>query len=252
MVEIFILSIIQGISEFIPVSSSSHLIVSSKVFNFSNESLSIDVSLHIGSFIAVILYFRKELLNFLQNKELFLRILISSLPVMIVGYFLTRYELIHQLRSLKIIGWTTIIFGIFLFLSDKNENKKKLKDNFNVKSAFFIGLLQILSLIPGVSRSGIAITASRFLKFNRSDSAKISFFLSIPILAAVSVYGLNNILTSDNPIFSNLNLIAIFLSFIFSYFTIKYFLIYLKKFNLSIFVLYRILLGLLVLTFAYL
>ncbi len=252
MVEIFILSIIQGISEFIPISSSSHLIIISKVFNFSNESLSIDVSLHIGSFIAVIFYFRKELLNFLQNKELFLRILISSLPVMIVGYLLTRYELIHQLRSLKIIGWTTIIFGIFLFLSDKNENKKKLKDNFNVKSAFFIGLLQILSLIPGVSRSGIAITASRFLKFNRSDSAKISFFLSIPILAAVSVYGLNNILISDNPIFSNLNLIAIFLSFIFSYFTIKYFLIYLKKFNLNIFVLYRILLGLLVLTFAYL
>ncbi len=252
MVEIFILSIIQGISEFIPISSSSHLIIISKVFNFSNESLSIDVSLHIGSFIAVIFYFRKELLNFLQNKELFLRILISSLPVMIVGYLLTRYELIHQLRSLKIIGWTTIIFGIFLFLSDKNENKKKLKDNFNVKSAFFIGLLQILSLIPGVSRSGIAITASRFLKFNRSDSAKISFFLSIPILAAVSVYGLNNILISDNPIFSNLNLIAIFFSFIFSYFTIKYFLIYLKKFNLNIFVLYRILLGLLVLTFAYL
>ena len=251
MVEIFILSIIQGISEFIPISSSSHLIIISKVFNFSNESLSIDVSLHIGSFIAVIFYFRKELLNFLQNKELFLRILISSLPVMIVGYLLTRYELIHQLRSLKIIGWTTIIFGIFLFLSDKNENKKKLKDNFNVKSAFFIGLLQILSLIPGVSRSGIAITASRFLKFNRSDPQNI-FFLSIPILAAVSVYGLNNILISDNPIFSNLNLIAIFLSFIFSYFTIKYFLIYLKKFNLNIFVLYRILLGLLVLTFAYL
>ena len=89
MVEIFILSIIQGISEFIPISSSSHLIIISKVFNFSNESLSIDVSLHIGSFIAVIFYFRKELLNFLQNKELFLRILISSLPVMIVGYLFT-------------------------------------------------------------------------------------------------------------------------------------------------------------------
>ena len=112
--------------------------------------------------------------------------------------------------------------------------------------------MQILSLVPGVSRSGIAITASRFLKFDRSESAKISFFLSIPILAAVSVYGLNNILTSDSSVFSSLNLIAIFLSFVFSYFTIKYFLIYLKKFNLNIFVLYRILLGLLVLIFAHL
>tara|TARA_B100001029_G_C15048811_1_gene449152 strand:+ start:1404 stop:2162 length:759 start_codon:yes stop_codon:yes gene_type:complete len=252
MGEIFILSIVQGISEFIPVSSSSHLIIISEIFNFTNQSFSIDVSLHIGSFIAVIYYFRKELLDFFHNKKLFLRILISSLPVMIVGYFLTRYELIHQLRSIKIIGWTTIIFGIFLFLSDKFENKKKLKDNFDIKSAFFIGLLQILSLVPGVSRSGIAITASRFLKFDRSESAKISFFLSIPILAAVSVYGLNNILTSDSSVFSSLNLIAIFLSFVFSYFTIKYFLIYLKKFNLNIFVLYRILLGLLVLIFAYL
>ena len=109
-------------------------------------------------------------------------------------------------------------------------------------------MLQILSLIPGVSRSGITITAARFLKFKRSDSAKISFLLSLPTLAAVSIYGLKNIFLSENLNYSTINLIAIFLSGIFSYLTIKYFLIYLKKFNLNLFVIYRIVLGIFILS----
>ena len=252
MIEIFILSIIQGVTEFLPVSSSSHLIIISKYLNFENQGLSIDVSLHIGSFIAVITYFRKDIVNFIKNKELFFKIFLSSIPVMLTGFLLVKFELINQLRNLQVIGWTTIIFGILLYLSDKFSVENKIDNNFTIKSAIIIGVLQIFSLIPGVSRSGITITAARILKFNRFDSAKISFFLSIPTLAAVSFFGFKNLYISNNLDFSTLNLTSIFLSFVFSFITIKFFLNYIKNFNLNIFVIYRIVLGIFLLIIAYL
>ncbi len=252
MIEVFILSIIQGITEFLPVSSSSHLIIISEYLNFENRSLSIDVSLHIGSFIAVITYFRKDIVNFIKNKELFFKIFLSSIPVMLTGFVLVKFELINQLRNFQVIGWTTIIFGILLYISDKFGIENKIDNNFTIKSAMIIGILQIFSLIPGVSRSGITITAARILKFNRYDSAKISFLLSIPTLAAVSFYGFKNLAISNNFDFSILNLTSILLSFIFSLITIKFFLNYIRNFNLNIFVIYRIILGIFLLTIAYL
>ena len=252
MIEIIILSIIQGVTEFLPVSSSSHLIIISEYLNFENQSLSIDVSLHIGSFIAVITYFRKDIINFIKNKELFFKIFLSSIPVMLIGFLLVKFELIDQLRNLQVIGWTTIIFGILLYISDKFSIENKIDNNFTIKSAMIIGILQILSLIPGVSRSGITITAARILKFNRFDSAKISFLLSIPTLAAVSFFGLKNLVVSNNLDFSVLNLVSIFLSFVFSLITIKFFLNYIKNFNLNIFVIYRIILGIFLIIIAYL
>ena len=250
MIEIILLSIIQGITEFLPISSSSHLILISNYINFDNKGLSIDVSLHIGSFLAVVLYFKEDILNFLKNKDLFFKILISSIPVMLVGFILVQFDLIDHLRNIKIIAWTTIIFGLLLFVSDKFEIKKSMSNSFNYKSAIFIGILQILSLIPGVSRSGITISAARMLKFNRYDSAKISFLISIPTLAAVSLFGLKNLIISNDINFSFLNLIAIFLSFIFSFLTIKFFLKYIKNFSLNVFVAYRIILGIILLIFS--
>ena len=252
MIEIFILSFIQGITEFIPVSSSSHLILISKLLNFENQSLSIDVSLHIGSLLAVLVYFYRDIINFIENKNLFLKIFISSLPVMIVGFLLVETGVIDQIRNIKIIAWTTLIFGFLLYLSDKFKLEKNLEKNFSYKSAIFIGLFQILSLVPGVSRSGIAITAARLLNFKRVDAAKISFLLSIPILSAVSFFGLKNLILSENIYFAKVNLISIFLSFLFSLITIKYFLRYIVKFNLNIFVYYRIFLALILFVIAYL
>ena len=230
MIEIFILSIIQGITEFLPVSSSSHLILISKYFNFSNQGLSIDVSLHIGSFIAVLVYFHKDIVSLLDNKILFLKILISSMPVMIVGFYLVETGIIDKIRDIKVIAFTTIIFGVLLFISDKFNLEKNINENFTFKSAFFIGFFQVLSLIPGVSRSGIAITAARLLSFKRMI---LENFISnsIPILGAVSVFGIKNLILSDNLNFTYLNLLSIITSFIFSYLTIKYFLKYIKKFD---------------------
>ena len=252
MIEIFILSLVQGITEFLPISSSSHLILISKYQNFKSQSLSIDVSLHIGSFIAVLFYFYKDIINFYENKILFLKILISSIPTMIIGFFLVKSGIIDKIRVLEIIAWTTLIFGFLLYLSDKFKLEKNIKNDFNFKSAIIIGFLQILSLIPGVSRSGIAITAARFLSFKRIDAAKISFLLSIPILGSVSVYGLTNILTLEDTRFTLMNLIAIVFSFLVSFITIKYFLKYISKFSLDVFVYYRVFLGLALIILTYL
>ena len=250
MIETLILSIVQGITEFLPISSSSHLILISKFTNYHAQSLSIDVSLHVGSFIAILTYFRKDIFNFVSNKDLFLKIIVSSIPIILVGFALVKTGLIEKLRNIQAIGWTTIIFGLLLYLSDKFKLTKNIENNFNYKSAIFIGIIQVISLIPGVSRSGISITAARFLNFKRVDSAKISFLLSIPTLGAVSIYGVSNIVSS-NVSFSILNISAIVLSFIFSLITIKYFIEYIKNFSLNLFVYYRVILGVILLYFAY-
>jgi undecaprenyl-diphosphatase len=251
VIEILILSLIQGVAEFLPVSSSSHLIIASEYLKLE-KSLPIDVSLHLGSFLAVIVYFYKDVLNFYKDKIIFFKIIISSIPVMLVGFILVETNLIEKIRNIETIAWTTLIFGVLLFVSDKFTIKKTIEKNFSFKSAIFIGSLQILALIPGVSRSGIAITAARFLGFERVDSAKISFLISIPILGAVSIFGFKNIIFSETQEFAELNLLAIIFAFFFSLISIKYFLSYLNKFSLNIFVYYRVLLGIILLALAYL
>ena len=252
MFEVVILSLVQGVTEFIPISSSSHLILISEYVNFENQSLSIDVSLHIGSFLAVITYFYKDIINFTKNKDLFFKIIVSSLPVIIAGWFLVHTNFIENLRNIKIIGWTTIIFGLLLYISDKFGVHKKIESNFNIKSAVIIGLFQILALVPGVSRSGIIITGARFLKFDRIEAAKISFLLSIPALTAWSLYGFYELIKQNNSFLNIGAILTVLCSFIFSYLTIKFFLVYLKRFNLSFFVAYRVILGVVLLILVYL
>ena len=252
MIEIFILSLIQGITEFLPISSSSHLILISEYLAFNNQALNIDVSLHIGSFFAVIVFFRKDIYNFINNKELLFKIIFSSIPIMLVGFILIRFDLIEQLRNIKVIGWTTLLFGILLYFSDKVALEKDIQSIFSFRTAIFIGLLQVLSLIPGVSRSGITITGARIFKFKRYDAAKISFLLSIPTLAAVSIFGFNNLIKAGNFEFSLLMIASIILSYLFSFITIKYFLKYIKNFTLNVFVAYRVILGSILLLISYL
>jgi undecaprenyl-diphosphatase len=251
-IEIFILALIQGVSEFLPISSAAHFVLISKYYEFNNQNLLIDICLHLGSLIAIIFYFRKDLFNFIQNKRLLIKILIGTIPIIPVGYILYQTGLINHLRNLEIIGWTTLIFGIILYISDKAKSNKNIITDFTNKSAIIVGLFQVISLIPGVSRSGITITSGRFLGFNRFDSAKISFFLSIPTLAAASVLGVYNIYKEGSAELNFLAIIAVIFSSIFSYFTIALFLNYIRKFNLNVFVIYRIFLSLLILFIVYL
>ena len=250
-VETLILSIIQGISEFIPVSSSAHLLIISRLSDFNVSNLQLDISLHLGSLLAIILFFRKELLNIINNKNIFLLIILGSIPLVIVGYIFYSTNLIDQFRNLKVVAWTTLIFGILLYFSDKFELKNKISSELNIKSIIIIGLFQILAIIPGVSRSGIVITASRFLKFNRVESSKIAFYLSIPALAGASVLGFKDVI-EDQINFDAIFIFSTSASFLFSYFTIKYFLIYVKMFSLSFFVIYRIVLSIILFSIIYL
>lgn len=248
--EVFVLSVVQGISEFLPVSSSAHLFLISEIYEFKSQSLSLDVSLHLGSLLAIILYFRKDLFNIFNDRKLLLLIFFGSLPLIIVGFIVFKTGAISVLRNIEMIAWISLIFAFILFLSDKIKIKKKFETNLDIKNILIIGIFQILALIPGVSRSGIVITIGRFLKFNRVDSTKISFYLSIPALAGASFLGLQDII-KNNLEFNLIILIASILSFIFSYLTIKYFLIYVKKYSLNIFVYYRIFIALLILAITY-
>ena len=215
MIEVIFLSVVQGVTEFLPISSSAHLIIVSKFLNFNNGNLTLDISLHLGSLLAIIFYFKKDLFEFINNKILFLKILLSSIPVVIFGFFLIKLNLIDFLRSSKIIGWTTIIFGLLLYFSDLVKIKTSTIKNFKYSHAFFVGLFQVLSLVPGVSRSGITITAARFLNYSRVDSAKISFLISIPTLCAVSFYNLQNLIVKDSLEVNILNFWGMLLSFFF-------------------------------------
>ena len=240
--EIFLLSTIQGVSEFIPVSSSAHLFLISDFYNFKVQSLLTDIGLHLGSLLAIITYFHSDLSNIFKNKNLLFLIIFGSLPVIIVGAIIYQTNLITYLRNIEIIAWTTLVFAILLYFADKVKVNKKLNTKLNLRTIIIIGCFQILALVPGVSRSGIVITAGRFLKFNRYDSTKISFYLSIPAIAGASFLGLKD-LHQETVDFNSMILFTVLLSYFFSYFTIKYFLIFVKRFDLKLFIIYRILLS---------
>ena len=250
IIEIIILSLIQGVSEFLPISSSAHLIVVSSLYEFKASSLLIDVSLHLGSLLAIIFFFKNELFDIKNNQKLLLLMIFGSIPLIIVGYILYKTEIIYFLRDIKIIAWTTLIFGIILYFADKCRFDKKISSNLNLKTILYIGLFQTLALIPGVSRAGITMTASRFLRFNRFDSSKISFLLAIPALAGASLLSLKDVFGQSFEV-NYLILIAITLSFLSSYFTVKFFIEYINKFSLNIFVIYRIVVAIILFVIIY-
>lgn len=251
MFETILLSIIQGVTEFLPISSSAHLIIFSSLTNFHNQNLTMDVSLHLGSLLAIIFFFKKKIFNFIINKPLIIKIIISSLPTIVIGFFFVKFDIIDQFRNIYVIGFSTIIFGLLLYISDKSIIKKNIINDLSIKESLYIGLLQALALIPGVSRSGITLTGARFLKFDRITSAEISFLLSIPTLFAASVYNILKIIKLENIQITTNNFWAIVMSFVFSLITLKFFIKFLKKFSLIFFVIYRFLLGIIILIYAH-
>ena len=245
IIEIIILSLVQGVSEFLPISSSAHLIIISTLYEFKSSSLLIDISLHLGSLFAIVFFCRKELLDLQNNQKLLTLIIVGSIPLMVVGYILYTTNLIYYLRNIKVIAWTTLIFAIILFFADRRRFDKKISSNLNLKTILYIGFFQVLALIPGVSRAGITMTAARLFRFNRFDSSKISFLLAIPALAGASALSLKDVLNQSFD-FNYLIIFAITFSFLFSYFTVKFFLDYINTFSLNVFIIYRILIAILI------
>ena len=143
-IEILILSAVQGISEFLPISSSAHLIIVSNLYELKTSSLLIDISLHLGSLLAIIFFFRKDLFDLRNNQKLLSLIIVGSIPLIIFGYILYTTELIHLLRNIEVIAWTTLFFGIILYFSDQRNTDQNISTNLNVKSIYLLGYFKFL------------------------------------------------------------------------------------------------------------
>ena len=255
-IQIFYLSLLQGITEFLPVSSSGHLVLLSKFSNFPDQGLALDVAVHVGSILAVMIYFSSTIWEmikgvfktyFLPNfknegSKLFWLIVIGTIPAVIAG-FLLKESGMEWLRDTRVIGWTILGYGILLFIADKCSMTIRQIKHVGVLDAIMIGCAQCLALIPGTSRSGITITMARFLGFERREAAKFSMLLSIPaIVAAATLTGwevwqqgnLKEIIwIFDGVIYS-------YLSSIIAIYVVMW---WLKKSTFMPFVVYRIILG---------
>ena len=257
---IIILSLIQGITEFLPISSSAHLIIIPEFFLNIDSSRGFDVSLHFGSLLAVIYYLKKDLIKIIldtiflkKDNEGFIilkNLIISTIPVIIVG-FLVHINNFDIIRSLEVIGWTTLIFGILLGIADRNLKVIKFFKNLNLKDALAIGIAQTLAIIPGTSRSGIVITAGLWMGFSRFDASKYSLLLSIPVIIAATTLESINLFLEKGFFFNNEMIMGIILSFCVALITITLFMKWINKASLKIFVAYRIMLGILILVYAY-
>ncbi|MBR1601472.1 MAG: undecaprenyl-diphosphate phosphatase [Alphaproteobacteria bacterium] len=262
--QIIWLSLLQGITEFLPVSSSGHLILFSKFTDFPDQGAAMDIALHIGSIIAVIIYFSHTLLEILKgliktkllpNKkvegaQLFYLLIVATLPILFCGAALKFFGT-DWLRSTKLIGWNILLYAIALWLMDTWAVTVRKIRNLEYKDALFIGLAQCLALLPGTSRSGVTITMSRFLGMERREAAKFSMLLAIPaILAAGLLAGIELCKDGNMQQISNA-LDAIGYSFIFSMGAIFILMQWLKKWSFLPFVIYRVVLGTLLLLDAY-
>ena len=257
---IIILSLVQGITEFLPISSSAHLIIIPEFFLNIDSSRGFDVSLHFGSLLAVIYYLKKDLMKIISDtmnlkidNEGFItlkNLIISTTPVIIVG-FLVHINNFDIIRSIEVIGWTTLLFGILLGIADRNLKVVKYFKSLNLKDALVIGIAQILAIIPGTSRSGIVITAGLYMGFSRFDASKYSLLLSIPVIIAATTLESINLFIEKGFFFNNEMIMGVILSFCFALITITLFMNWINKASLKIFVAYRIMLGILILVYVY-
>ena len=252
---IFILGIIQGITEFLPISSSGHLIVAGKFFAFNQQSLLIDVSLHLGTLGAVLLFFREETKILLLNSHnvftaksdqntLFTKnIFFATVPIVIVGGFLFVFGIAEILRNLQIIALATIFFGVLLYFADLKSSGNISSKELTISKSLLIGIIQILSIIPGTSRAGVVYTGCRFLNLNRIDAARFSMLLSIPVIILSSAIPIIQLVKTPTQENFALSIIGFIVAFLVAYFSIELLLKWLKSHSMIPFVIYRIIFG---------
>lgn len=248
------LAIIQGLSEFLPVSSSAHLILPSEILGWPDQGLAFDVAVHVGSLAAVLIYFRDDILALLSAwfDSIFVRrhtaesrmawcLAIGTIPAGLAGLLLS--DLIElYLRSMEVIAFTTIFFGLLLAWADVFARGTKGLTEFTWKSALVVGVAQALALIPGTSRSGVTMTAALGLGFDRQTAARFSFLLAIPIIALSGAYKGLQLLHEDSVALFEISVGAV-LSGITAYICIHSFLRFVERVGMMPFVIYRMFLG---------
>lgn len=259
-----ILALIQGVTEFLPVSSSGHLALYPLLTGAADQGLKLDVATHIGSLAAVMIYFRSDvataargairLLRWdVMNREahLALLLIVATVPAVLAGAALAATGGAEALRSLAVIGWATLIGGGLLYLADRFGAAVKTEQGWTLKDAALIGLAQAVALIPGMSRSGVTISAARALGYGRVDAARVSFLMSIPVTLAASLLVLVEVMKSGDVALQTDIAVAALLSFVAAYAAIALFLRMLRTWSMNVFVVYRLALGAGLLAIAY-
>jgi undecaprenyl-diphosphatase len=253
--QIIVLAIVQGLTEFLPISSSAHLILVPIILHWPDQGLVFDVALHVGSLIAVMYYFRVEIINMSgawfasvfkqqhnQDSRLAWWVILGTIPAVIVGMFFKDY-IETELRSPLVIAWATIGFGFLLGIADRVQRHVRSEYTLCLKDVLIVGCFQALALIPGTSRSGITMTAGLFLGLNRAAAARYSFLLSIPIIVASGLFKTRDLIESQVTIEWSMLLLAVALSALSAWLCIHFFLRLINRVGMMPFVIYRLVLG---------
>lgn len=261
---LLLLAVIQGITEFLPVSSSGHLILLPYLIGVDDQGLVIDVAVHIGTLFAVILFFRQDVALCISGlprlltghidtpgSRLAFLLVVATIPVLAAGSLLHFTGLVHLLRSATIVGWTMLIFGILLYWADRQTVSHKTSSDWTLRDAVTLGLWQIIALIPGTSRSGITITGARFLGYGRAEAARLSMLMSIPTIAASGVLlGAEVLVTADVSAARDGAIAAVF-SFLAALLALSLMMRMLRSVSFTPYVIYRVILGVVLLWIAY-
>ncbi len=264
LLHLFVLAIVQGITEFLPVSSSGHLILLPLVMHIPDQGLAIDVAVHVGTLGAVLLFFRSEVARMWRGAghiltgrfttpeaRLTLLLAIATVPVIIAGFILKVTGLADAMRSVALIGWTMLIFGLVLYWADQRGPTARRMEGWNLRDAVVMGLWQAVALIPGVSRSGITITASRMLGYERTDGARIAMLMSIPtIIASGVLLGADVVGHADWELLRD-GAIGAALAFVSAYLALAIMMRLLRSVSYTPYVIYRVILGVILLGIAY-
>lgn len=262
--QLLLVAVIQGITEFLPVSSSGHLILLPTLTGTPDQGLAIDVAVHVGTLFAVVLYFWADvriaaigLTRLAQRKVdtqgafLALCLVIATIPALIFGIVIKATGLDVAMRSAAVIGWTMLIFGVVLYLADARGKVDRTADRWSLRHAWLMGLAQCLALIPGTSRSGITITAARALGYERQGAAKLSMLMSIPvIIASGAVLSVDVVSQADWAVLRDATIAAAF-AFLAALAALVLMMRLLRSVSFTPYVIYRVILGIGLLIWAY-
>jgi len=261
---LILVALVQGITEFLPVSSSGHLILISELSSAPDQGQAIDVAVHIGTLFAVVIFFWRDVAMGLAGiprmltgridtagSKLAFLLMIATIPAIAFGLILKLTGLSDAMRSMTVIGWTMLLFGLLLWWADQRGTIEKTEADWTTRDAIKMGLWQAVALIPGTSRSGICITAGRMLGYSRQDSAKLAMLMSIPTIVASGVLlGVEVIATADAQVARD-GAVAAVMSFVAALFALSIMMRLLRSISFTPYVIYRVALGIVLLVVAY-
>jgi len=252
--QIIVLAVVQGITEFLPISSSGHLILVPKLMHWQDQGLVVDVMTHLGTLLAVLIYFWRDVwrlivgvLELFKGKvtddgRLAIYIILATIPAIAFGVVLKEFGYTDLERNVAVVAWNTILYGILMLIADMASPQERTMSNMTLGSALIIGVAQALALIPGTSRSGVTMTAARFLGFTRPDSARFSFLLAIPATAGAIVFTVGDALASGEGETMDAVYCAA-LTFVAGILAIAFLMGLIRRISFLPFVLYRMVLG---------